>query len=140
MRELRFRRGFIGRAVLTGIVGLSSLAVVASAAAASSTVVVTPTNMQGWAFAPESGATGSGALVTGPETPPLGTGSANLVVNNPADGYILAVADYQGVMLSDIDALEYSTYRTSGGAVLAIALQFNIDYDLTDANTSFQGR
>jgi hypothetical protein len=40
----------------------------------------------------------------------------------------------------DITALEYSTFRAAGGAAQAVALQFNVDYDLTDADTSWQGR
>lgn len=110
----------------------------APAAHESGTVVVHPGDMQGWGFFQET-PTGSGAMVNGPASPPLGTGSANLIVDNTG-GEILGYAHYQGTLLSDIDDLSYSTYRAAGGPALAIALQFNIDTDLTDAVTSWQGR
>jgi len=100
-------------------------------------IVVNPDDMKGWAFAQET-ATGSGSMVTGPVTTPLGVGSANLVVDSTG-GEILGVA-YPETRLDAVTDLEYSTYRTSGGPALAIALQFNIDADLTDANTAWQGR
>lgn len=104
----------------------------------STTVVVTPTDMMGWGFLQET-PTGSAAIVTGPVTPPLGTGSVNLIVGS-AGGYVIGRAGYTGVQLSDFTKLEYSTYRTLGAPALAIALQFNVDYDTSDANTGFQGR
>jgi hypothetical protein len=78
-------------------------------------------------------------MVSGPEDPPLGQGSANLVVDSTG-GVVLGKAGYQGLRLDEITNLEYSTYRASGGDALAIALQFNIDADVTDANDAFQGR
>lgn len=42
--------------------------------------------------------------------------------------------------LGDIDAIQYSTFVASGGPPQAIALQLNIDYDLTDSNQTWQGR
>lgn len=121
--------------VLAGILSLSFVAV----AAQSTQVDVTPGDMKGWVFAVESG-TGTGALVNGPDTPPIGAGSANLTVPNGAGGVVVAVAAFQGTPLADMTTLEYSTYRASGGPALAIALQFNIDVDLMDAATNFQGR
>ncbi len=109
-------------------------------AAAAATVVVNPNNMQGWSFVNDNGAGGSGSMVSGPATPPLGQGSAQLEVPAPTDGYALAKAAYQGLDLASITSLQYSTYRSSGGPALAIALQFNIDADSTDGNTAFQGR
>jgi hypothetical protein len=106
--------------------------------AAAATTVVEPGNMGGWAFAQET-ANGSGAMVAGPATPVMGTGSANLIVDSTG-GEILAKAGYNGTRLDDVTELEYSTYRTSGGAALAIALQLNIDADVTDANNAWQGR
>lgn len=102
------------------------------------TTVVHPGDMDGWTFAQET-ATGSGALVNGPATPPSGTGSAELTVDSTG-GEIIAKAAYAGTALEDITELEYSTYRTSGGPALAIALQMNIDSDITDANDAWQGR
>lgn len=123
------------------IVGLTSalLATVLFAGVAlAATTIVSPANLQGWGFIQET-ATGSGALVAGPATPPLGSGSANLIVDGTG-GEIIAKAGYQGLKLADITTLQYSTYRTSGAPALAITLQFNIDHDDTDAQTGFQGR
>lgn len=100
--------------------------------------MVTPSNMQGWAFA-EEGPTGSGSLVNGPATPPLGTGSARLTVDSTGR-YILATLARAGTRLDAITTLGYSTYRTAGDSALAIALQMDFDSDVTDASTVFQGR
>ena len=113
-------------------------AVFVGGAVAASTVVVHPGDMQGWAFAQET-PNGSGAMVNGPGSPPLGSGSANLIVDSTG-GEILATANHNGTRLDAIDTLTYSTYRAAGGDALAIALQFDIDLDATDANTAFQGR
>lgn len=104
----------------------------------STTVVVTPTNSAGWGFLQET-PNGTGSLVVGPSTPPLGIGSANLIVDSTG-AEILGEAAYGDVQLSDITKLRYSTYKTSGSPALAIALQFAIDYDNTDSHTGFQGR
>jgi hypothetical protein len=96
--------------------------------------------MQGWAFYDDlTGGPGTGTLVEGPGTPPLGTGSANLVVDS-VGRQILATANHAGTRLDSIGALTYSTYRASGGNALAISLQLDWDPDVTDADTTFQGR
>lgn len=111
-------------------------------ALASTIVVVSPVNQQGWVLAQESGpaSTANGELVEGPNTPPLGTGSARLAVTNSTTGVVIAKPGFNGVKLADITKLQYSTYRTSGGPALAISLQFGIDNDLTDADGGFKGR
>jgi hypothetical protein len=125
------------RIVVATLAVLTLLAVPVSASG--STVVVHPGDMQGWAFFPEAPInTQSGQMVNGPGTPPLGTGSAQLAVE---DGGGMALGtDHGAVRLDAIDTLRYSTYRVSGGAAPAIALQLNVDYDLTDANEAWQGR
>ncbi|MEX2054654.1 MAG: hypothetical protein WD972_00590 [Candidatus Andersenbacteria bacterium] len=122
--------------LLAGVVvaGMLGFAGVASAA----TSIIYPGDMQGWSFVQET-ATGSGAMVAGPSTPPLGSGSANLVVDSTG-GMVIAKAGYAGLKLADITDLGYSTYRTSGGPALAIALQLNFDGDVTDADETWQGR
>ncbi|MGD9890563.1 MAG: right-handed parallel beta-helix repeat-containing protein [Dehalococcoidia bacterium] len=109
------------------------------------TVVVTPSNLQGWGFLDESPTTppppgtGSASFVTGPATPPLGTGSARLTVNDTGR-YNLVTYAHAGTRLDAITALSYSTYRTAGGSALAASLQLNFDSDLTDTNIDWQGR
>ena len=55
-------------------------------------------------------------MVTGPDTPPLGTGSANLATGNGVTGgegaEILSNSGYAGTALSSLTALSYSTYDT----------------------------
>ncbi|MBI2776634.1 MAG: right-handed parallel beta-helix repeat-containing protein [Chloroflexi bacterium] len=111
-----------------------------ASSASSSTVVVNEANMQGWGFYEEI-ANADGALVTGPGTPPLGTGSARMTLDATGREILLTQA-YAGTPFDRITSLSYSTYRSSAdsGNNLAIAIQFDTDYDLTDANTSWQGR
>ena len=113
----------------------------------SGTVVVSPSDMRGWVFVDDqanSACTDATVcqFVTGPGTPPAGTGSAELATPNTGDGYALVLPDYAGTRLDAITTLSYSTYRQSvdAGNNLAIALQFNADYDLTDDATGYMGR
>lgn len=124
--------------LLAGVSGGLLLTLSVPMVAFAATTTVTPSNMQGWQFVQET-PIGSGMMVTGPEKPPLGSGSANLVVDNTG-GEALAKAAYQGLNLSDIDNLEYSTYRTTGAPALAVALQFNIDRDGEGGINTYQGR
>jgi hypothetical protein len=109
------------------------------ATSAAQTVIVAPADMNGWGFLVESGAP-VGELVTGPGTAPSGNGSARLTAPASGDRMLLGTLAYAGTRLDAIDDLTYSTYRTSGGPALALALQFDVDTDLTDVNESFQGR
>jgi hypothetical protein len=112
-------------------------------ALAATTVVVTPADMQGWFFCDDQtncGGIATGSIVSGPGAPPLGSGSARLLAPNTSDGQTLMILAHQGTRLDSISTLMYSTYVSSGGPPQAIALQFDIDFDATDTNTSFQGR
>jgi hypothetical protein len=122
--------------VFAMVVGLMAFPAMGGFAASGTTVVVTPANMQGWAFVDDNGNGGVGQMVSGPETPPLGSGSAELSVSDSGQGYMLATAAYTGTKLSDITTLSYSSYQT--GPTLAIALQFDIQY--TPDATGYQGR
>jgi len=111
------------------------------------TVVVTPTSMQGWKFYDDQHDTTCTVasvcgMVQGPDTPPAGTGSAELATPLASDGKALLFAGYGGTRLDHLTALGYSTYRqsTDPGNNQAVALQVNVDYDLTDAATGYQGR
>ena len=110
-------------------------------------VTVTPGNMGGWSFINDQTNTACAtttlcALVTGPAGLPSGSGSAELATQASTDGIAIARAGYTGVRLDQLTELSYSTYRQSAdaGNNLAIALQLNVDYDLTDADSSYQGR
>lgn len=114
---------------------------------AAGAVVVSRDSMRGWAFyddqngLPCTDATLCG-LVQGPAATPSGSGSAELTAYSALDGPALILADYGGTRFDRITQLRYSTYRQShdAGNNLAIALQFNVDYDLEDQNRSWQGR
>jgi hypothetical protein len=72
----------------------------------------------------------------------MGTGSAELATTTEADGVALVLQAYQGTRLDAITDLKYATYRQTvdSGNNLAIALQFNVDYDVTDQAAGYQGR
>ncbi len=126
------------RKPLAGLAGLSVLfASISTAFAANQTVVVTPENMHGWAFVTET-PIGTGMLVDGPATPPLGSGSAEFTVNSTG-GEILA-RSASGILLADIDTLSYSSYQQTGAALLEVSMQLQYDSDITDTNNAFQGR
>ncbi len=94
-----------------------------------------------WFFLEET-PNGFGNYVDGPDTPPLGDGSANLVVD-ATGGMALMKGGYNGLLLSTISTLSYSTYQnllSPGLDIWAVSLQFNIDYDCNDADQSWQGR
>ena len=110
-------------------------------------IVVTPDSMRGWSFRDDQrDLPCSNAdvchLVEGPIGNHLGTGSAELATTASTDGNALILADYKGIRFDQLTALRYSTYRqsTDAGNNLAIALQFNADYDLSDVATGWQGR
>ena len=127
------------------ILALTLGATIASLGVASAdTVIVSPLDMHGWAFVNDQAGGPCGApsceMVNGPANPPAGTGSAHFVITAITQGNILAAALRQGTRFDHITKLTYSTYTASAVGPLAIALQFNVDYDLTDTNTSYQGR
>jgi CSLREA domain-containing protein len=104
--------------------------------------VVTPANQQGWVFFDDNNGvgTGSGGFENGPSTPPLGVGSAFLQVDSIAR-HALGTAAYAGTRMDDITGLGYYSYQNNNvNTVVAISLQFDIDYDLNDTNNTFQGR
>ena len=101
-------------------------------------VLVQPSSPNGWVFLQEA-ATGVGGFVGGPPTPPLGTGSAQLQVNNTGIES-LANGLYAGTRLDQLVQLTYQTYTQSSTPPEAIMLQLDMDYNLNDANTAPQGR
>jgi hypothetical protein len=105
------------------------------------TVVVSPANTNGWTFFDDNLNGGSGSFVTGPGTPPAGTGSARFQLSANNQGYALGTSAFQGTRFDQITNLEYSTYQADRvGTAVAVALQFTADNDLTDSDTGFKGR
>jgi hypothetical protein len=93
----------------------------AAGLAQAAVVTVTPSSMGTWAFyATDSGGvvnsgSGTGQMVAGPGTPPLGSGSANLNVGagHGDQSVQLRNSDWAGTRLADLTSLSYSTYSTS---------------------------
>ena len=108
----------------------AGLMLLAGQASFASTILVDPSNPNGWAFSnmdnsPNVNATGQ--FVTGPATPPLGTGSANLTVGDAASSEIFVDTSLNpGV--PNFTALSYSTYVTTStpGSGSAPALEFDL--------------
>jgi len=101
--------------VLAGaVLGLGTLAF-------ADTVVVSPGDMGSWSFVAtdDNGnpcpTCGTGSMVYGPATPPLGVGSANLQTELNDGQYASSIVStaLNGVALSSLTALSYSTYDTA---------------------------
>ena len=104
------------------------------------TTVISNDDMKTWGFFEEI-PNGTGQLIESAATPPLDIGSANMTVD--AGRMLLETLDYVGLLLDEILYLEYSTYQdplSTASDSVALSLQFNIDYDLTDFDDSWQGR
>jgi hypothetical protein len=109
--------------------------------------VVSSASMQGWAFYDDQEGTACSdasicRMVPGPDGQPAGQGSAELAITTSTDGKALILPAFRGVRFDEIADLRYATYRQTAdpGNNLAIALQFNVDFDLNDAATGYQGR
>ena len=119
---------------------LMSLAIGGATVSADSSVTVDRAHMTKWVFN-NDGHSGpsSGALVTGPGTPPNGqTGSAQLTVANGSSGEIFMTPQFAGTPLTSITTLSYSTHGPD--STLDATLQFDLDYDLTAGTHPYQGR
>jgi hypothetical protein len=102
--------------VLSAIIAVAALLAIGTVVTAtSSTVVVTPTNLNGWtqqhSICSNNSPTGSQAFVDGPGTPPLGTGSHEFRIGLDGDSFeTMRNPNYSGVKLTSLTALGYSTY------------------------------
>ena len=102
---------------LTLVIGVTALL----ANSAFADVDVTPSNMHGWSFLttdnngdPQPGNGNTAQMVTGPGTPPLGVGSAQLATasgQGDTSSQILT-SQYNGTSVSSLTSLGYSTYDT----------------------------
>lgn len=139
----RTRRSRAWRAALAGILA-SALAVAGIAgpvaAGSTTTVVVVPASVVGSPAAAINGhwtiddqtSGGSLAFVSGPNTPPLGSGSLQLSVPSSSAKIDLFNYDWYGRSLSDLAAMSFSTYTTSS----TFAPVFQIQAFLNDSGPS----
>lgn len=106
-------------------------------AASAQILTVTPSNMQGWSFGTFSTTSDPAnpdditALVSGPGTPPLGTGSAELTTapGSGGDAVYLTSSVLDGVALADLTSLSYSTYVTANNGQQFPFLKITIEVD-----------
>lgn len=91
-----------------------------------------------WRFFDDNNLFGAvtGSYVVGPDTAPIGNGSAQLTVNSTSQGQAFAKSMLGGTRLDRITDLEYSSNQTAGP--LAPALQFPVRYAGTAG--AYQGR
>ena len=115
--------------------------------ASAAMVTVSPANMNGWSFfslndtynGPQIGAIGQ--MVSGPATPPLGTGSAELstTVNGGGGGVGITTGAFDGTLLSSITSLSYSAYcaANNGQQFPYLALNVNLNDGSGNQDTLF---
>lgn len=143
MTKLSIIQKFITRVLsldvrLTARCFLLGISVAGGVCAQTTPAYITPSTAS-WAFVTET-ATGSGAFVNGPGTPPSGSpGSAQITVNNPGGEY-LYTQQYVGTRLDQIAGLSYNTYVVSSGIPETANLQFDFDPGQMPAPAGYQGR
>ncbi|HYC61915.1 MAG TPA: Calx-beta domain-containing protein [Thermoanaerobaculia bacterium] len=113
---------------------LAVLFIVLCASAAFAQTTVNPANLGAWQEQNSTcGAanTGDTGFQSGPGTPPLGAGSASLTVGANGDSFnTFRYTGLNGVLLSSLTELEYSTYvQVDGSGGQAPYLLLNLDYD-----------
>jgi len=119
---------------------IASFAITATGAAAVPTTVVKPSSMNSWQVVDDNAHGGTISFVSGPDTAPVGNGSARFELTASNQGMLLGVG--RTSQLSSITTLKYSTYRSSADANnnLAPSLQLTWDNDTTDADNAYKGR
>lgn len=107
---------------------------------AATTIVVTPTSLNGWEVSNFDGstnlATGStttasgtkGFFAQGPGTPPAGSGSFHQVMGtNGDDAQRIRTANFNGMALTNLTDLSYSTYVSNASSNQATYIQLFVD-------------
>jgi hypothetical protein len=94
------------------------------------TCVVTPAHLGGWQIKGDE----SVEFDEGPGTPPLGTGSLELITPGGKKATFTYPA-LAGLAIEDITTLKYSTYMKNGGGtqVVVPAIKLPVNYDLQNA-------
>lgn len=132
---MRRRKTFSGTLLLLFVLTLSLGSVLTEnivpfpeKAYAATTTLVTPANMNGWAW--QNTGTATGSFAAGPAQPPAGTASARFSVGtNGADAVQLRQNQLSGVKLSHITKLMYGTYVSQNNGCQAPYILLNIDND-----------
>ena len=111
------------------------VAAVSASAQVTTIVTVTPTVLDGWTLTTTDDGdalnTAEVNINAGPDTPPMGFGSLELIVGpDGGDAAQARNAGYDGLLLPNLTSLAYSTYVQSfGSGGQAPYLILNVDYD-----------
>lgn len=121
------------RLIVFCIAATVMVSLVPTVMAADTTIVVSPINANGWSYT-NFGTVASQAFVDGPDTPPLGVGSASYTHDGPAgfNGGTLHTTNFNGIYLKDVAELKYSTYQEGVDALLFQPPYVQIFLDLDD--------
>ena len=107
---MRLRHHHLIALLVFGLIFSSS----AAAKAGNPAIVVTSSNPQGWLVGQDPGSPLSAyGFVSGPASPPAGTGSVMVNVAAANQKIMVGRTDFNGVPLSSISALSYSTFVDS---------------------------
>jgi hypothetical protein len=119
----------------------------AFASAATNTVTVTDSDVarqledtpptKNWVIYTRPTAPGTATFRTGPATPPLGNGSLELNTTTGSDKVYAFNFDHVGTKLSDVNAMGYSTYRSTGNLQQVAAINLQVDYNGPDVAGGF---
>jgi hypothetical protein len=143
LKRLLLAAGIIGIAACSDAtsppqVASRALRPTATFLAGNNTVVVSPTNTDGWFFYnDETDAIDAslGSFVAGPALPTYGVGSAQISVTG-TQRRNLATYQFAGIALSDITVMKFRLYNPSAGnggsASRSAYLNFNVDFDGSD--------
>jgi hypothetical protein len=131
----------MSKRILAAALGALAALMVAGVALAA-TVTVTPASLNGWSVVHDTcgaATTGSVSFVSGPATPPAGTGSVRFTTGANGDSYeTLRTATYNGTKLSDLTALDYWTYEShfgTGGQAAYVDLRVDWNGDAVQDDT-----
>lgn len=104
-------------------------------------VTVTPSDMAGWAlYNEQTDEQIQATFVTGPETPPVGSGSAQLQTVVSANKQMMSARMLNGTKLADLTALSYWTFVNDSEFNTAPHFQFGITRNIDDPKDFWEGR
>ncbi len=107
-----------------------------------SVVVVSPVDTMNWyGFDDVTDTFIQPSFVEGPTGQPLGDGSSRIRTSDTGKYLFANSTDFPGTRFDQITELSYSEYANNpGNTAKSPSLQLGADFDLTDADESFQGR
>jgi hypothetical protein len=138
-QEEQMRKFRVGVAAL--VVAVAGLVGVDPAGAAATTQVVHAQTVGGWFSLNEGpgGSVGTANFVQGPGSLPAGSGSVQLTVDSAGRASI-GTGQFAGLRLDQLTELSYWAYVPSAAGNYYPVVQFDVDYNLNDGNTGYQGR